>query len=310
MKKILQDLSQTFGPSGKEEEVLNKVRGYFKRAGLEVKTDKLGDIWGIRRGKSNKILMIEAHMDEIALMVSGFEGRGFLRFTNIGGFDHKIFPGLEVMVHGKKKLHGIITSIPPHLQTGDSKVAWKKDELLVDTGLADEIIRAQVCIGDYISLPKNFIELKNSRVAGTSFDNRIGVTLLCDIAQRLKKQPEFTVVFASTFGEEVGLRGGIVSSYNISPDLGICFDGSFGDFPGQKDTSTKLGGGPIISIGPAYHPILVEVLKATAKKSKIKIQEEIEPRPGGTHAGMIQLSKTGVGVAGISVPLRSMHTCV
>ena len=279
MKKLLRDLSLEFGPSGSEGEVLKRVKVYFKQAGLEIKTDKLGDIWGIKRGKSDKVLMIEAHMDEIGLMVSGFEPGGFLRFSNIGGFDHKIFPGFEVVIYGKKKFNGVITSIPPHLQSSDSKTAWKKDEIFIDTGLSDHYIKEYISIGDYISLPKNFIELKNSRVSGTSFDNRIGVSLLCELALRLKKQPDFTVVFASTFGEEVGLRGGIVASYNISPDIGICFDNSFGDYPGQKDVQTKLGSGPILSIGPAYHPVLVEFIKGLAKKSKIPLQFEIESRP-------------------------------
>ncbi len=310
MKKILEDLVKTFSPSGDEELIRRKLKRYFKGAGLAVKTDRIGNIWGIRKGKKKKVLMIEAHMDEIALMVSYFEAGGFLRFTTIGGFDPKILPGTEVIIHGKKKIKGIISSIPPHLQTGTRTKPWPMTEIFIDTGLNDLDLRANVRIGDYISLPKSFITLKNSRVSGASLDNRIGVSLLVDIAQSLNKVTDFTIVFAATFGEEIGLRGGITSSYGIKPDIGICIDVSFGDFPGQPSLLTKLGSGPILSIGPVYHPVFMDFIKKSAKRKKIKFQHEIENRPGGTNAGPIQLSGVGIAVAGISIPIRNMHSPV
>ena len=310
MKKNLRELSSLFGPSGYEDAVKKKVHMHFKRFGLKVKTDKIGNIWGILKGKTDKTLMIEAHMDEIALMVSYFEGEGFVRFSTVGGFDPKIFPGTEVTIYGKTKVKGVITSIPPHLQTGDRKKSWAQNKLFIDTALSRKELQSRVRIGDYISLPKNFVELKNKRIAGTSFDNRIGVTLLLEILKTIKRTPEFTVVFAATFGEEIGLRGGTTSSYSIKPEIGLCLDVSFGDYPGQTDINTALGKGPILSIGPAYHPMFLDFLKNIAKVKKIKTQVELEALPGGTNAGPIQLSNTGVPVAGISIPIRNMHSPV
>ncbi|MCK4666489.1 M42 family peptidase, partial [Candidatus Dependentiae bacterium] len=222
----------------------------------------------------------------------------------------KILPGTEVIIHGKKKIKGVISSIPPHLQTGKRTKPWSMTEIFIDTGLNDLDLQANVRVGDYISLPKSFISLKNSRVAGASLDNRVGVSLLVDIAQSLNKVTDFTIVFAATFGEEIGLRGGITSSYRIKPDIGICLDVSFGDFPGQPNLLTKLGSGPILSIGPVYHSVFQNFIKKTAKRKKIKFQHEIENRPGGTNAGPIQLSGAGIAVAGISVPIRNMHSPV
>ena len=57
--------------------------------------------------------MLAGHMDEIGLMVTKIEEKGFLRFTQVGGVDPRILPGHEVIVFGKRPLTGLIGVKPP-----------------------------------------------------------------------------------------------------------------------------------------------------------------------------------------------------
>ena len=87
--------------------------------------------FGAEKGEKPHVL-IDAHLDQIGMIVTYIENGGFLRVGNVGGLDRRLLPAQQVTIHVKKDIKGVIASIPPHLSS-DSKVL-EMDEVLIDTG--------------------------------------------------------------------------------------------------------------------------------------------------------------------------------
>ena len=142
VSEYLKILDSHFGVSGHEAGIRNLVNELMKKFCSEVYTDTLGNVIGIKKGTNSSApsLMIEAHMDELGMMVSDITDDGSLKFVPLGGFDPKILTGTEVTVWGKEKLFGVIGATPPHLLSENNKVA-KLSELCVDTGMNPEKVK-------------------------------------------------------------------------------------------------------------------------------------------------------------------------
>ena len=194
-KELLKALTDPVSIAGSEQGISEVIKNLLAEQGCEnIFTDRLGNIIGTYRcGKENAPrLMLEAHMDEIGLMVSGISDEGSLLFVSVGGFDDKVLPGSEVTVHTQNgDLYGIIGAKPPHLTTDRSK-AVKMEDMSVDIGFCKEESEKRVKIGDLISFNTCFTELE-SFVAGRCFDDRAGV---CAIIKALDYEKENTrIVF-------------------------------------------------------------------------------------------------------------------
>lgn len=117
VKEFLKKASMAHGVSGYEFMNARAVcEEAMKEVGLEVRNDTFGNAIGVRRGEGAEPrpkIMLAGHMDEIGLMVTKIEEKGFLRFTQVGGVDPRILPGHEVIVFGKRPLTGLIGVKPP-----------------------------------------------------------------------------------------------------------------------------------------------------------------------------------------------------
>ena len=317
-KDFLKALSEASGVSGYEGPVGTMVAEAFRPLVDEVRFDRLGNCIGLRRGETTRggqpvKVMLAGHMDEIGLIVTKIEDRGFLRFTDVGGVDPRTLPAQEVVVHGRKDLPGVIGVKPPHLVTLDEAAkALRKDDLYIDIGLTDPEAREVVNIGDLITLRRDFTELRNGLVAGKAFDDRAGVAVIYETLLQLTRMRHTADVYAvATVQEETGLRGAVTSAYGIVPDIGVAIDVSFGDQPGVPEHQTAaLDKGPGVTVGGNIHPKIHEALTRLAAEAAIPLQIEASPGATGTDAWAIQVSRAGVPTGLIGIPLRSMHTTV
>lgn len=306
MKKLLQTLTETFGPSGYEDEVRKIVRNEVRELADEVRVDPLGNLIACKRpakvARDAKKIMIAAHMDEIGVIVNHVDEKGFVRFTAIGGVFRRYVPGGRVrFLNGTQGVIG-------YDRLDNMNELPTLDKVYIDVG-ATSPKDCPVKIGDVAAFDRPYIEL-GDRLVAKSMDNRVGVLVAIETLRSLKSSP-YELYFVFTTQEEVGVRGATTSSYGIDPDLGIALDVCpTGDTPNALRMEMALGKGPCVKIqdaGMIADPRVVQWMIRTAEKNRIPYQREVLLM-GGTDARAIQATRAGVPAGCISIPARYVHS--
>lgn len=306
MKKLLKQLTETFGPSGYEDNVRNLVRSEVKPLADEIKVDALGNLIARKRPtqhtKDTRKVMIAAHMDEIGLIVSHIDENGFARFSSIGSVFGKYVHGGRVrFLNGAQGVLGYdrfenVHEAPP------------LEKVYIDVGATSKK-DCPVKVGDVAAFDRPFSEL-GQRLVAKSMDDRVGVLVAIETLRALKSTPH-DVYFAFTTQEEVGVRGARTSAFGIDPDVGIALDvTAAADTPHALKMEMALGKGPCIKIkdaGAISDPRVVQWMIRAAEKNKLPYQREVLLR-GGTDAQAIQLARAGVPAGCLSIPVRYVHS--
>lgn len=314
---LLAKICKTPGAPGFEQRVRELVLNELKGLVDELEVDNMGNVYAIKKGKSEKRVMIGAHMDEIGFMVTHIDDKGFIRFHTLGGFDPKTLTAQRVIIHGKEDIVGVMASKPIHVMTADerNKVA-KISDYFIDTGLTPDEVKELVKIGDPITREREFIEMGQC-VNSKSLDNRLAVFILIEMFKNLKgKEVPYDIYGVFTVQEEVGIRGANVSSLKINPDFGFGLDTTIAfDLPGAAahEMITKLGEGTAIKIMDAsticdYR--MVEYMKQTADRHSIKWQPEILTAGGTDTAGIQRMTQGGSIAGAVSIPTRHLHQVI
>lgn len=317
--EVLRELSEAFGPSGFEEEVRDAIRQMVEPLVDEVAVDTLGNLIATKRGRGDRTLMLDAHMDEIGFMVTWVEDGGFLRFTTIGGWDPRIVPAHAVTIrtdHGTF-VRGMIGTAPPHiLRPEDRDKPYRLEDLFIDVGAhsAADVAAMGIRIGSPAVISYGFEQLGDDVVMGKAFDDRAGCAVVIGALEALRDETlDVTVVAAFTVQEEVGLRGAQTAAYHIDPDIAIALEGTIAaDMPGVPAARqpTRQGQGPSIRImdsGMIGMPRVIRALADAAEQDGIRFQYQV-PAPGGTDAGVIHRSRAGVLAGAVSLPCRYIHS--
>jgi len=315
---LLRQLTEARGPSGYEAEVREIVGNLLRAHAHDLRVDRLGNCVALRRGAgaatvgARPSLMIAAHMDEIALMVTGVE-KGFLRITQIGGFDPRVLLGQEVVVHGRRELPGLVVSVPPHFtDPSEREKPVPLDKLFVDIGLPPVEVESLASVGDVVTLAARWSDLTHGYAACKSMDDRASVAAMVLCLEELARRTHAWDVYAvATVQEETTMAGAVTGAYGIDPTAAIAVDVTFGAQPGLNAAETvNMDGGPAIALGPNFHPLIHARLVDAAKALELAFQMEPIPGASGTDAWGIQVSKSGIPCGLLSIPLRYMHTPV
>ena len=318
---FLRALCEAQTPSGRELEGQRLVARYVGKSADSVALDRLGNLHCVLNPKAPFRVMIDAHCDENGLLVQFIDKKGFLYFTLVGGVNKQLLPGERVRLLGPKgPVAGVIGRKPIHLMGAKEREAGVGEltELWIDIGAADRAeAEAAAPIGTYGTVESGFRPLLGDRVSARAFDDRCGVFVVMDALRRLAarpRKPKVACHFVSATQEELGLLGAKVAAYGIDPGLGVSVDVTFATDDPRSDPKIagdiKVGGGPVLAVGPNYDPAVVERLRAAAKKAKIPVQIQPRSRGNGTNAFAVRHSRAGVPVAQLSIPLRYMHSAV
>ncbi|HUL23525.1 MAG TPA: M42 family metallopeptidase, partial [Thermodesulfobacteriota bacterium] len=317
--ELLRELSDQFGVSGFEGEIRDWIYANIKDRVDDIQIDVLGNLMATINPGTDLIIMLDAHMDEIGIMVSYLEEGGFLRFAPIGGWDPRILPAQQVVIRSRdgKKYRGVIGASPPHIQTPEEqKQALKVEDLFVDIGVQskEEILARGIDVGSPGNLHYPFQLLEKGRVMGKALDDRVGCAVLIRCLEYLwASRPDFTLVANFAVSEEVGLRGARTAAHQIRPDLALAIEGTVGaDTPGipAHKCPARLGKGPAISVADnsiIVNPSLVTFTEEVAKTLNIPWQHKL-PLFGSTDAGAIHITGKGVLTGIVSVPCRYIHS--
>lgn len=306
MKDLIATLANAYGPVGSEETVREIITELIQPYVDEVRTDALGNLIAYKKGSAGSgRIMLSAHMDEIGLMVTHIDEKGFLRFQPLGGFNPYTLIGQRVRF--KSGTVGVIG----HERVKDIK-ELEFDKMYIDIGATDEEEAAgMVSLGETACFDQK-VTFQNNRVIGKALDDRLGCAVLVETLRRIKA-PQADLFAVFSIHEEVGARGAGPAAYSIEPTLGIAIDVTpTGDTPEGAKLPVKLGAGVAIKVKDSSmltHPAVKAHLGELAEKGGIKHQYEVLGY-GGTDAGTIHLSRAGVPSGAISIPLRYVHTPV
>jgi endoglucanase len=316
---LLEELSNAFGPSGCEDEVRRTLARALRNKVDDLRTDALGNLIAFKRGTGPEPrlrVMVDAHIDEVGLMITRIEKNGTLGFRAVGGIDDRLLLAKGVIV-GEKRLPGVILAPPVHLTKEEQrKQVIKIDELVIDIGAtSQDEAQGMVKLGDYAVFDTRFqvlAEVGLRTAKGKALDDRVGCAAAAALADG-----DYPVDLYLSFSaqEEVGMRGAKVAAFHIEPDLAFALEGTIcDDTPKKADVSptTKLGKGPAITIMDRSFIAdrrLIRLLTDTAEAHGLPYQFR-QPGVGSTDAGPIHLSKTGVPAVAVSVPCRYIHAPV
>ena len=323
IKDYQKKLSSLIGVSGYEEDVSNFILNEIETKELADKAwiDALGNVLAIKEGEDqNNRILLDAHIDEVGLMVSHIEKKGFLRFVLIGGWDTRILLGQSVILKSSSGqiFHGIIGSTPPHLTTAEErKKQVQSSDMYIDIGMTseDDVLKHNILVGTIGTLFSPFVEFPNGMVRGKAFDDRTGCNVILHIMKLLKVNPQIkeTILFNFAVQEEIGGQGTIIGAYNLKPTLAIALENTTAaDVPGIKESEIPayIGKGPAVTISDRTlmsHPKVNERIFRNGDLENIPYQIK-KPRYGATDAGKIQISRRGVPSSVINVPCRYIHS--
>lgn len=256
--------------------------------------------------------LLDAHIDQIGMIVKAVTDDGFIKLDKCGGIDNRMLTASEVSIWGKKEVRGVISSLPPHLQSKDDKKnVASLDDLAVDVGMTKEEAEQLISLGDRATFKRVFTPLMNNQICSNSLDNRAGVCAVLLALEKLKGvNAKITVLFTSQ--EEVGLRGAKTGSFIDGVDEAICVDVSFAYTPFcKKSECGEIGKGAMIGFSPILSNNMSRAMKNVAIKKGIAFQEEIM---GGGHTGtdadVISVSRCGIKTSLLSIPQKYMHSPV
>ena len=329
LSELLVSFDNAIGITGYETEISRilkeEMEGYYD----DWFEDVIGNQIFVNKGKTDKKIMLAAHIDELGFMVSFIEDSGMVRFVPLGLHDDRMVIDQDLTIHTEKgDVFGITGGKPAHILTEEEQSKTMKiASLFIDVGTSskEETEKLGVQVGDVISFNRKGFFLNGSTVySGKAVDDRSGTAIMVEVMRRLKKEKidNITVYAVGTVQEELGVRGAGVVAHRIKPDIAIAFDVTLaGGTPGFEphEIPIKLGGGAAIKIfdwafpysfgGNAVPKKLSGALIKIAEEHKIKYQREVLMQ-AMTDAAAISLAGDGVLSGAISIPSRYIHSAV
>lgn len=304
MKELIQKLVESVGPSGYEQAVRELVRAEVQDLADEIRVDALGSLI-VRKGSKREggaRIMLSAHMDEIGVIATHIDEKGFVRFTTIGGVrPHTCIGGRVRFLNGARGLIGME-------RPEDASKMPGFDQLYIDVGASGRA-DCPVKVGDLAAFDRPFLDL-GDRMVSKAMDDRISVAVMIEALKALKDTPH-EVFFVFSTQEEVGLRGATTAAYGVDPEIGLSVDVTgTGDTPRGGRMAVGLGGGPAIKVrdgGMLSDPRVVRWMVATAEKAGLPYQLEVL-EGGTTDARAIQMTRAGVPSGCLSIPTRYIHS--
>ena len=315
--QFLVDLLDARSPTGHEYEAQSVVDRHIEPVVDVYRKDTMGNRFATVNPGGDPSVLFAGHIDELGLIITYINDKGFVYFDTLGGHDKTMISGRRVSILTKDGVvKGVTGKRAIHLMSPeDRKKVPDTHEIWIDLGVKNKAeAEALVRIGDTAVYDQSFELIRGSVGVARAFDDKAGAYAVLEAVRRLKREKTLAakVTAAATTQEEIGTRGAMTAAFSENPDFAIAVDvGQATDSPDcdpRKYGQFVQGGGPIICRGPNINPVIFEKIVACAEKYKIPYQIEADPRPTGTDARAIQVAQAGIATGLLSIPLRYMHT--
>lgn len=313
IKAVLRELTERVGVSGDELSASKKAAEYLRNFAENVSIDSFNSVTGyVRSDDPNaKTLLLDAHIDQVGLIVTFIDDNGFIGVGACGSPDLKTLPAQSVTIHGKKEVLGVVSTLPPHVsKSSHEKSAPEIGDIFIDVGLSREKAEEVISLGDRITINSSFRELSETTVSAPAIDNRSGVCAILRALEMLNgKKLSYNIAVCFSCREETGESGAKMNGFKIQPDEALVVDVSFGNTPdGSAKNTAKLGSGVMIGFSAGLDKEMSNRLCLLSQKAGIPFTPEIMPSSTGTNADAIGISGRGVKCCTLSLPIRYMHT--
>ena len=314
---VLRALCEADGVVGCETNASEQAARFLSEWMDDVSIDAFGSVTAVKKSsKENaKTVLLDAHIDEIGMIVTGIDDKGFLRVSNCGGLDRRLFAAQPVAVHTKDgDLFGIVGTKPPHLLSDEeAKKVPKIEDLFLDIGYDADGAKQRVALGDRVTIRTPFSVLLGGRVSSKALDDRSGVAAILRALSLLNGEDcGVNVAVSFTAREETGGQGATTAAYRLAPDFAVAVDVCHAKTPDSTpNKSVPMGKGAAIAYSPVLDKRCSDALVRMAREQEIPYQiEAMGGRSTGTNADEMLTTRSGVRTAVVSIPERYMHTPV
>jgi len=314
------ELSEIIGCPGHEQEVASYVLEAIRTTADEAWIDPLGSVLAVLNAAPGSTgglrILLDAHTDEVGFMVSHVDEQGFLRVQTLGGIDRRLLLGatVELIADGGERVLGIIGSLPPHVTSPmDRERVPDVVDMFVDIGASSafDVAERGVRIGTVGAFDSRCRMIAENLIVGKAFDDRTACNVIIHVLDRLRAaRSEHTILCAFSVQEEVGLRGTGSAAYTLKPDVALAIENTTAtDVPGVPPSRivAEMGRGPAVTVADNSHIVPRAVLDRLRKAGEGLRWQYKTPTYGGTDAGRIALSRSGVATGIVSVPCRYIH---
>lgn len=313
LKRQILSLCACMSVSGFEGRAASELRERYGEDFDEIVTDAVGNHILIKRcGREGAPLaLIDAHFDEIGMMVTEICEGGFLKIAPVGGLSLPVMQAADVIVYGKETLRGVITSVPPHLRQGSSDTLTPMEELMVDTGYPKEELEELAPVGTPIGFAPAYRELRNGQLAGKSFDNKACAAIAAYALGKLPREElaADVALMLSCYEETSPVGGAGPGSFGLSPDYAMVIDVNLARVPDTPTYETvPLGEGVSLSISAATDRRLTRMTQTLCEDGEIPHTRIAAPSSTGTNAITVALTGRGIPTVDVGLPLKNMHT--
>lgn len=317
----LRRLLDAVGPSGYEQEPAAVFAELARTYTDQVEVDLVGSVTARVPGTSEGAPRIAfvGHVDEIGLVITHIDEKGFLWFGAVGGWDPVILVGQRIAIQTRNgTVPGVVGKKAVHLLEPDERgKPVKLGQLHIDIGAADgDDAKSVVEVGDVAVIDAAPVELRGERVTARAMDNRLGAYVAVEAARRVAEAGGAAgeVIAVGSAQEEITFAGARTTAFAVDPQIAIIIDVTHAtDSPGVEEKelgSHPLGSGAVIQRGSTIHPLVARLLVETAEAEGIEYTLEVSGRGTSTDADAVHVARQGVACGVISIPLRYMHSPV
>lgn len=311
-----------YAPVGQETEGqriwTNEIKKYVDR----VEKDPYGTVVATIQSEASRFLgertsvVIEAHADEIAWIVTHIEEDGFLRVKRHGGSDNMIAPSKDVVIHTHcgRALNGVFGWPAVHVRDKYTEMGPDQHELWIDLGLENKeaVLSAGAEVGNLVTFNDPLRKI-GDYWTGRSLDNKIGGYIIAEVVKRIHERNIkfwFDLHIVNSVQEEVGLYGAKMIAKRLGADLAlvhdVCHNTNTPKMNKSKDGDIKGGKGPTIQYTAQNHRMINALIRQTASDNNLPLQLEVGSYGNDTMAFFLENTPAAI----ISTPLKYMHTTV
>jgi putative aminopeptidase FrvX len=327
---LLEEICAIHAVSGREDAMTACIRDYIQPLVDEVNVDNLGNVIGILHGTKypDCRLMLQAHMDELGLIIRNITDDGFLLIERVGGIPEKSLLGqrVDVLTDDGQLIPGYVGAKSHHVTTSEEKYKVPRvHDMFIDVGLSNReaVAEAGIQVGDPATYVPNYQEFGDGMLCSKALDDRVGVFILLETLRSFSKnRPDSTIIFSFTVLEEFSIRGSLPTVVATNPTAIISLDITIAtDTPIDTPLHpVKMRQGPAIKMmdfhgrgtlgGMFSSPKLRRLIEKTARQENLPLQREVIVGVITDPAFQLYLGKHGYVIAALSIPHRYSHASI